>query len=80
MTNLSSYTGETVFLKEYQGYRDINNPYDHRVIKGGQCMKTQEAVKYIAFRKCVNMPTPYVYTDNSMSEELDIQDIAPSFG
>lgn len=80
MDKLSTYTGKTVFLKELMGYRDNDNPYDCRVKKDGECMKTQDAMKYIAFRKCVNMPTPNVYKDNIILEELDIQDIKPNFG
>ncbi len=80
MNKLSNYTGETVFVIEVMGYRDDKNPYDCRIEKGGRVMKTSEAIKYIAFRKCVNMICPDVYTDSSMLEKLDIQDVERNLG
>jgi hypothetical protein len=73
---LSDYKSNTVFLKElFEG-----NASDFTLGKDGKEFNTQEAITFIAFRKCINMPHPSVYTDNTLSVELDTIDIEPNLG
>jgi hypothetical protein len=67
MIKLSNYTGEIVFIKELHA-------------SDGEYKSTEAAIKYIAFRKCLNVPHPSVYTNFNTITELDISDIEADLG